>query len=253
MCIRDRNSFKTKHLNLWVSARSAWMNMEWWNRQANTALHADQFHGEECWIGLDLSSKLDITAAVRVFRRIEGDGRDHYYLLGRYYLPEEVAEDPERAHYAAWSADGHIISTEGNIIDYAAIEEDLVADSRLHDLQELCFDPWGSVQLIQRLQAEHDITATEIPQNVKHISDPMKWVEALCKSGRLHHDGNPVMNWMISNIVVRPDANDNIYPRKERAENKIDGPAALFNAMSRAYSEEAQKTSVYEERGVMVL
>jgi phage terminase large subunit-like protein len=39
---------------------------------------------------------------------------------------------------------------------------------------------------------------------------------------------------MASNVVAHLDAKDNIYPRKERAENKIDGIVALIMALSRA-------------------
>ena len=38
---------------------------------------------------------------------------------------------------------------------------------------------------------------------------------------------------MISNVVCHTDAKDNIYPRKERPENKIDGPVASIMAMGR--------------------
>jgi hypothetical protein len=39
---------------------------------------------------------------------------------------------------------------------------------------------------------------------------------------------------MASNVVAHLDVKDNIYPRKERAENKIDGNVALIMALSRA-------------------
>jgi phage terminase large subunit-like protein len=51
---------------------------------------------------------------------------------------------------------------------------------------------------------------------------------------KLVHDGDPVLTWMASNVVAHLDAKDNIYPRKERAENKIDGIVALIMALSRA-------------------
>jgi phage terminase large subunit-like protein len=41
------------------------------------------------------------------------------------------------------------------------------------------------------------------------------------------------MTWMLSNLVAKPDTKDNVYPREERPENKIDGPVALVMAMGR--------------------
>ena len=65
------------------------------------------------------------------------------------------------------------------------------------------------------------------------MSEPMKTLEALVLQGKLTHDGNPMMTWMISNVVCHRDAKDNIYPRKEREENKIDGPVAAIMALGR--------------------
>lgn len=48
---------------------------------------------------------------------------------------------------------------------------------------------------------------------------------------RIAHDGNPALSWMIGNVVGHYDAKDNVYPRKERAENKIDGAIALIMAI----------------------
>jgi phage terminase large subunit-like protein len=54
---------------------------------------------------------------------------------------------------------------------------------------------------------------------------------------------------MASNVVARLDAKDNIYPRKERPENKIDGIVALIMALSRAMlgTPVIQGTSIYDE------
>jgi phage terminase large subunit-like protein len=65
----------------------------------------------------------------------------------------------------------------------------------------------------------------------------MKQVEADVISRKLWHDGNPVMNWMMSCVTARIDAKENIYPRKERDDDqlcKIDGPVAMIMARGRA-------------------
>lgn len=76
----------------------------------------------------------------------------------------------------------------------------------------------------------------EMRPTVLNLSEPMKQLEALVLQGpnKFQHDGSPVMTWMISNVVCHRDAKDNIYPRKERPENKIDGAVALIMALARA-------------------
>ena len=74
----------------------------------------------------------------------------------------------------------------------------------------------------------------EVRPTVLNFSEPMNTLEALVLQEKLIHDGDPVLGWMASNVVAHLDAKDNIYPRKERPENKIDGIVALIMALSRA-------------------
>ena len=85
-------------------------------------------------------------------------------------------------------------------------------------------------------------TVISIPQTVQFLSPAMKEVEAAVISGRFHHDGNPVLSWAISNVMVKEDANENIFPRKEaNGVNKIDPASALFNAINRAMVAQLEK------------
>lgn len=248
---RKQNIVRTKHLNVWVGARSAWMNLEAWKRCADPTLREADFAGERCWAGMDLASKVDIAATMKVFRREIG-GEPHFYVFGRYYLPEEIADQPEKQHYQGWVHDGHLIATPGNIIDHGAIGDDLAGDASVFQLAELAYDPWGATQLALHLQEEHEITVIEVPQRTSHLSEPMKWLEALVLAGRVHHDDDPVLHWMMSNVVAKMDANENIFPRKERPENKIDGVVALIMALGRALLEGGAESSIYEDRGLLV-
>src|SRR5690606_39044600 len=126
---REQNIFKTKHLNIWVTARAAWLNMEWWHRQADRSLKLEDFKGEPAWLGLDLASKIDLAAKVRVFRRMV-EGVAHYYAFGTYYVPESTAQDPRNRHYQGWVHDGHLTATEGEAIDQERIKADLLEDGR---------------------------------------------------------------------------------------------------------------------------
>ena len=62
-------------------------------------------------------------------------------------------------------------------------------------------------------------------------------LEALVKSKRLRHDGNPVMRWCVSNAEVATDPAGNIKPCKPgadaRSTRRIDGVVALVTALAR--------------------
>ena len=225
------NNFKTKHLNEWVNADSSWMDMRAWDRCANPSLTLAAYAGQPCWIGLDLASKVDIAALVLVFTHLEIDGA--YAVFGRYYLPEDTVHANGNSQYQGWMNAGRLTVTPGNVIDFGWIEADLIDFVSRHSVQAVAFDPFQATQLSTRMMSE-GMPMIEVRPTVLNFSEPMKTLEALVLQGKLIHDGDPVLGWMASNVVAHLDAKDNIYPRKERPENKIDGIVALIMAISRA-------------------
>lgn len=233
---REQSTFKTKHLNIWVTASDPFFNLELWKRQGDPALDEAQFEGEPCWVGLDLASKLDLSSKLKLFKR-EQEGVMHYYAFCTSYMPEERAQDAALRHYGEWVQAGYLTVAGESMTDYDYIEEDLLADAERFRLVQVGFDPYNATQLVQHLIA-HGIECVEVPQTVVHLSEPMKQVQALIQAGRIHHNGDPVLMWGISNVTAKEDRNGNVFPRKERPENKIDPAVALIIAMGRAISSE---------------
>ena len=225
------NNFKTKHLNEWVSADKAWMDMRAWDAGTNPDLELDQFLGQPCWVGLDLASKTDIAALVMVFQH--PDTPDAYVVFGKYYLPEDTVQAAGNSQYEGWSHTGRLSVTPGNVIDFSWIEADLLDIASRFSVEAVAFDPFQATQLSTRMLSE-GLPMIEVRPTVLNFSEPMKTLEALVLQKKLVHDGDPVLAWMASNVVAHTDVKDNIYPRKERAENKIDGIVALIMALSRA-------------------
>ena len=205
-------SFMTKHLNVWVNADIQWMDMFAWKRAADLSLDETDFEGEPCWQGIDLASKIDIASRLKLFKR-EVDGEDHYYGFADHYLPELTIEKSSNSQYEGWRRDGWLTATPGEIIDFDYIEEDLKADKEWYEVREVAYDPFQATQFSTRMRAE-GFPMVELGATVKNFSEPMKELEALVLSGRLHHNGDPVLEWMVSNVVAHLDAKDNIYPQK---------------------------------------
>jgi phage terminase large subunit-like protein len=225
------NNFKTKHLNEWVNADTAWMDMRSWDACADQDLDIESFVGQPCWVGLDLASKTDIAALVIVFAHPEIT--DAFAVFGKYYLPEDTVNANGNSQYPGWMHTGRLTVTPGNVIDFSWIEADLNDLSSRFAVQAVAFDPFQATQLSTRMMSE-GLPMIEVRPTVLNFSEPMKTLEALVLQKKLVHDGDPVLGWMVSNVVAHLDAKDNIYPRKERAENKIDGIVALIMALSRA-------------------
>jgi len=230
-------TFRTKHLNEWVGAKNAWLNMLRW-KEAPARKALAELEGRPCIIGLDLASKIDIAGNLLLFPPVEGDPIWHVH--GRYYLPEvRVIEelDSNTARYREFDALGLLTLTDGEVIDFEVIKEDLREFAGRFDVQQVAYDPWQATQLAQEMQAE-GLLMVEVRQTVQNISEPMKELEAMTLRKVLAHGDCPILTWMASNVIAKLDVKDNIYPNKERPENKIDGIVGLIMALSRAIGTE---------------
>lgn len=237
---RKQNAFRTKHLNEWVFAKEAYFNLAKWMAAAEPELRIEDFAGMPCTVGLDLASKVDIAAAVFLFRKPRGG----FAAFGRFYLPEEAIELDASGNYSTWHRAGRLIATAGNMIDHERILDDLVEASGFYTIESIGYDPAQATMLVTSLQAE-GLPVVEFRHTVLNMSEPMKEVEALIRSGKIAHDGDPCFAWQIGNVTGKLDAKDNVYPRKDRPENKIDGAVALIMAMGRQMVGEADGMDGY--------
>jgi len=97
---------------------------------------------------------------------------------------------------------------------------------------EVPYDPYQATELATRMMKE-GLPMIEVGATVRNFSEPMKSLDALILSGGIYHNGDPMLDWMIGNVYGQKDAKDNVYPRKARNENKIDGAVALIMALGR--------------------
>lgn len=225
----SRNNFFTKRLNVWVNGESAWMDMVAWAKCADDTLDLSDFAGEKCWMGLDLAQKKDFAALCLVFER---DGIWH--VCTRLYLNELAVQESGNAHLSGWARAGYVQVTDGEITDFDVLAEDMRTYCRQFDVQEIAFDPALSMYFAGKL-IDEGLPLVEITQRAMFFTPPLIQVENLVHERKLKFDGNPVMTWMVSNLVVKVSKfNELRSPTKERPENKIDGPMAMLMALGRA-------------------
>jgi phage terminase large subunit-like protein len=247
----DLNNFLRLRLNVWTNAAARFLRRDKWDLCAGPPADPDAFLGEPCWAGLDLSSTTDITALVLVF----GDEAGGFDLACKFWIPEENAELRERRDrvpYQTWARQGWITPTPGNVVDYAFVRKAIKQVGRDYQLRKLLCDPWNATQLAIQLKEEDGLPIETIRQGFLSLNSPTKELERLVLSGKLRHGNNPVLNWMADNAMVVKDAAGNLKLSKEKSVERIDGMAALVNAIAAATSD-ADGPSVYEERGLLVL
>jgi phage terminase large subunit-like protein len=150
------------------------------------------------------------------------------YIFSKHWLPDARLESGENPKYAGWHRDGWIESGGIESNDYDLVEDEIRADATKFQIVEVCYDPWQAHEMVTHLQGR--LPMVQIDQSTKNLSDPMRELESAIYDGRFHYPDDPVLNWAISNVVVKFDKNDNMFPTKESAGNKIDPITAVITA-----------------------
>lgn len=245
------NAFLTKRMNVWVNAAEAWMDMRKWEACRDGEMRLEDFVGEECYDGIDLASKIDVNSKAKLFVR-EIDGKDHLFCFMKHWLPEAAVKEDPNAQYDGWVRSGHMMTTPGNVVDIDQIEADTLEEANVYALQELGVDPGHNSTQYGVHMAQEGIVVVDVRPLVLNFSEPMKWLEAYVKDGAFHHNC-PVLTWMVSNVEVKRDQKDNIYPRKGAVNRKIDGVVALLIALNRLKLSQDAGATIYDTRGVITI
>lgn len=244
---RKMTSFLRYRLNRWVETADRWIDPAKW----------DECRGElpenssllPCWLGLDLADNSDINALVAVWK-----GENQLFVRPVFWCPEDTVRERtlEGVHpYHEWVRDGFLRTTEGAVTDYDEIKQALIDLVENNALQQVAYDPWQALKLVNELSAE-GIPCVKVPQTISHLSEPSKELEKLVLGGGIVHDGNPVMRWMIANASITQDTNENIRPNKKKSGEKIDGVAALVTALARVIVAE-DSSEPYDGVGMVIL
>lgn len=242
----EENTFKRLKLNLRTEQAVRWIPLDKWDKCA--MLDESDFGLVKWYGGLDLSSTTDITAFVLY-------SPENDCVVPYFWVPEDSAhmrERRDRVPYVTWSRQGLIKLTEGNVVDYNVVREDIKKAGKKFNIVDIAVDRWQAQQLMTDL-TDDGFEVTPFGQGFQSMSLPTKELEKLIIGGDLRHGGNDVLRWMASNVCVETDAAENLKPSKKKSTQRIDGIVALIMAIGRAISPDESGTSVYEKRGVKVL
>jgi len=232
----------TKTYNVWIQSREqGYMDMARWGACKVPASELLNLIKEKaagrCYVGFDLSSKIDLTAVSWIFPWIENFIRN-YAIISHAFIPEEKFHERMRTDhvpYDLWRNNGYITVTPGAVVDYRYVLEYVFNTSLANEWNpvEYCLDPWGSTAIANDLM-DNGKTVVEIIQGIKTLSEPTKHFRESVYAQQLHHDGNPVLAWAVGNAVTRQDHNQNIMLDKDKSTLRIDPAAASITGLTRA-------------------
>jgi phage terminase large subunit-like protein len=277
----EQNIVKRLNFCIWTDQVTVWIPVDRWNlcRSATLSSLVDfrarlaAFRGRECFIGCDLSEKIDLASAQAAFPRPIEQAPDAPARLVRdadritraidvlsfFWMPDETlhqraAED--NIPYPQWLKEGWLFSTPGALIDHDAIVDFLIQEFTRAGIlvRGIGVDQAGATAFVTRLQRHFgDELVTEVPQGFRMLGGPSKTLEALVVSGQIAHDGNPVMAMCIGNMGKEENRWREIRPVKLSQRKRIDGGVALIDAICTMERSPLDIESVYEQRGVLSL
>lgn len=227
----NQNAFKRLRLNVQTSSAERAIDMDVWRKNSlGKRINPADLKGRACFAGLDVSSKVDLSALVKLFPT-----DDRLIVTADFWMPEDTLEaraERDRVPYRRWVDEGYITVTAGNVIDHGEIERHVLADAADFNIESLAYDPWNSTQLAVRM-SEHGVPMVEFIQGLRSYSAPTKELIALLAASRLDHGDNPVLAYMASNLKTSRDKNENLMPNKLHSTGRIDGITALIMSIGR--------------------
>lgn len=240
---------KRLNFGIWTEGITKWILADKWNACCDKSLNIEDYIDLPCYAAFDLATRWDIAALILLFILENND----FVIFGKYYLPEDTIRESKNQQYKRWVQDRIITQTPGARTDFKFIEDDIkLLDEKYHILQ-MAYDPKEATYLVNNLMDwMKEDTCIEINQGAALMSEPMKELEARVMARQIWHNGDPVLAWMMSNVVLKEHRGGPVkyyYPTKTSAENKIDGAISLIMAIGRAMLQTDTK-SVYEDMSV---
>ena len=139
-----------------------------------------------------------------------------------------------------WVDAGFITVTPGNVTDYDYLIDEMGRIKANYTVLSVGYDPhnaWQTMAKLGELGFEMEVFRTGIVS----MSSPTKEFERLVKKGMINHGGNPVMRWMMTNVLPSIELNDNLRLKKMSKNQKIDGVVAAVIALGVYHSNPQQE------------
>lgn len=270
MAIEARNdpvaelAFRRFQLNQTLSSEVHWMPMPLWD-QCDGILYGDAprtmdaFAGRECWLGIDLAGRQDLTSIAYWFP--DGDEGD---MLWRHWMPREAYERLNKANsgkLAAFVEDGWLTVTEGNVLDFSAVYDAVQADGQRYTVLGIDADRWSSDPVLQEIGERvyvHEDNVMAYSNDFTHMSDSMHRLFEMVKQLKFRHHGNPLARWCFDCCEAKLHTQDPdlIMPAKVKRDvthNRIDAVSAAIMALKAWWERGRDVYSTYEKDGLLII
>ena len=223
--------FKTKYCNLKQNSAQAWLPFEAVDGISGKALSLEDFRSSYCVGGIDLSQTTDLTSCCAV---IERDGK--LYVFSHFWMPEnklrERIED-DGVPYDIFLKQGFLSLSGENYVDYKDCLNwfrQLVEEFEILPLK-VGYDRYSAQYLVEDMK-QYGFHMDDVFQGT-NLTPVIKETEGLIKDGAFNIGDNNLLKSHLLNVALKYDSeNQKVKPIKMTSRSRIDGAAALLDAMT---------------------
>lgn len=242
----DQANFKIKHLNIYLGSLNQFYDVVKFKNCRDEKLRLEDLSGCNCFGGIDLSTKIDITSLGLVFNE-----NNEYQFFSYNFIPEKRLEETKNRNYFRYVDQGDLIVTPGEVINYEFIENKIKEISKIVKFKDIHYDPWSATQMAITL-SKLGFDMTEFRMSTGNLSEPTKKLQEIMQNRTMRHNNQELLEWCIGNVVAKYDAVGNVFPRKEHDSFKIDPIIAWIMGIAGWVNEDMEE-SVYKDRGMVFI
>lgn len=203
------STFRNLYLNMRVALAQLYISPNLW-KDNESSIDDELFEsGEPVHLGFDLSSRIDLTAAVAAVVHPD-TGKVHvkpWVYTPADGLMERVMHD--KAPYQQWIEEGYMFATSGRIVDYEQVAGHLKQETADMNIASISFDPWR-IDLMKK--ACHDVDWSQVDndgfnwipfgQGYKSMSPALETFEALLLNRNMAHGAHPLLVMAAGNAIA---------------------------------------------------
>ncbi|CEQ12708.1 terminase large subunit [Paraclostridium sordellii] len=241
----DLRDFLTKALNIWIQfTDDQYIKPKFW-KECESERTLEDFRGQKCYVGLDLSSGGDLTSLALVFVYYV-DGVKKYYIHSHSFIPKMKVEEhikSDDAPYNLWIKDGLLTVTEtlgGIKTDYKYIIRYLknLIEKYEFKIEQVGYDPHNADAFLSDLD-ELGCDCIEIYQTHKWLNDATEDFELEVRAKNIEYNKeNELLSWSAVNAKTVSNPNGEIKIDKDKRNKRIDPIDAIIDAYKLAFKEE---------------
>jgi len=206
--------------------------------------------GGRCWIGLDLSNSVDLTAATAL---VEHPKTKVLHVIPLHFFPGSRPDKRVRANgvdLSDWIEQGYIIEHPDRI-DYDDVYNRLLTFFKNYNVQCVGYDPFSAHELQAKLKGNLELShipIVPVPQSMSVMSPPSKYFEYLVLNKKIELGQNPVLRYCNANARLKFSKTSNLIRiSKDDQLNPIDSIISTVVALAVYMNQEYNEINFMDE------